>query len=99
MRSSSNLGAASYFLIPIGATIGCAVPRHATHCVEHLLVSVAEPGKQAYPSGIELTPMRRLLLLALATVTIVGTLTATACEKHMNGHQNGSDTDVEGSKR
>ena len=44
--------------------------------------------------------MRRLLLLlALATVTIAGTLTATACEKHMNGHQNGSDTDVEGSKR
>ncbi|WP_255116315.1 MULTISPECIES: hypothetical protein [unclassified Synechococcus] len=43
--------------------------------------------------------MRRLLLLALATVTIAGTVTATACEKHMNGHQNGSDTDVEGSKR
>jgi hypothetical protein len=43
--------------------------------------------------------MRRLLLLALATVTLAGTLSARACEKHMNGHQSGSDTDVEGSKR
>ena len=60
---------------------------------------VAEAAQQAYPSGIELIAMRRLLLLALATLTIAGTVTATACEKHMNGHQNGSDTDVEGSKR
>ncbi len=60
---------------------------------------MAEAAKQAYPSGIELIAMRRLLLLALATLTIAGTVTATACEKHMNGHQNGSDTDVEGSKR
>lgn len=83
----------------MGSRWGSAPHRAARLLDDDRLAAVAEPEEQTYPADIELPPMRRLLLLALATVTIAGTLTATACEKHMNGHQNGSDTDVEGSKR
>jgi hypothetical protein len=45
--------------------------------------------------------MRRLLVLALTAGTVLLGLTGSsrACEKHLNGHQNGSDTDVEGRAR
>ena len=44
-------------------------------------------------------PMKRLLFLALTAVTLLMGTSASACEKHLNGHQNGSDTDLEGSKK
>ena len=43
--------------------------------------------------------MKRLLLLALTAVTLLIGTSASACEKHLNGHQNGSDTNLEGSKK
>ena len=43
--------------------------------------------------------MKRVLLLALTAVTVLIGTTASACEKHLNGHQNGSDTNLEGSKK
>lgn len=47
---------------------------------------------------------RRLLrpLLPLALLLLVGPLSlapAGACEKHLNGHQQGSDTNQEGARR
>lgn len=44
-------------------------------------------------------PMKRLLALALTVATLLMGTSATACEKHLNGHQNGSDTNLEGSKK
>jgi hypothetical protein len=43
--------------------------------------------------------MKRLLLIALTATTLLIGTSATACEKHLNGHQNGSDTNLEGSKK
>jgi len=43
--------------------------------------------------------MKRLLLLAITAATVLLGTTANACEKHLNGHQNGSDTNLEGSKK
>jgi hypothetical protein len=44
-------------------------------------------------------PMKRLLALALTAATLLMGTSATACEKHLNGHQNGSDTNLEGNKQ
>ena len=43
--------------------------------------------------------MKRLLLLALTTTTLLMGISANACEKHLNGHQNSSDTNLEGGKK
>lgn len=43
--------------------------------------------------------MPRLLVLALVALSSLGHLNASACEKHLNGHQNSSDTNVEGSRQ
>jgi hypothetical protein len=43
--------------------------------------------------------LKRLLALALTAATVLLGISATACEKHLNGHQNGSDTNLEGSKK
>jgi len=43
--------------------------------------------------------MKRLLLLALTAATLPMGTTANACEEHLNGHQSGSDTDLEGSRK
>jgi hypothetical protein len=43
--------------------------------------------------------MRRLLPLAVVALCLLGGSTSNACEKHLNGHQNGSDTNLEGSKK
>ena len=43
--------------------------------------------------------MKRLLLFVLASAALLSGLSASACEKHLNGHQNGSDTNLEGSKK
>lgn len=43
--------------------------------------------------------MKRLLLLALTACTLLLGLTASACEKHLNGHQNSSDTNQEGGRQ
>lgn len=43
--------------------------------------------------------MKRLLLLALTATTLLMGISANACEKHLNGHQNSSDTNVEGGKK
>jgi len=43
--------------------------------------------------------MKRLLALALTTATLLMGTSAVACEKHPNGHQNGSNTNLEGSKK
>ena len=43
--------------------------------------------------------MKRLLLLALTATTLLMGISANACEKHLNGHQNSSDTHVEGGKK
>jgi hypothetical protein len=45
------------------------------------------------------SPMKRLLLLALTAATLLISSGATACEKHLNGHQNGSDANLEGSRK
>jgi hypothetical protein len=42
--------------------------------------------------------MKRLLLLALTAATLLIGMRATACEKHLDGHQHGSDTNLEGSR-
>jgi hypothetical protein len=44
-------------------------------------------------------PMKRLLALALTAATLLVGTSAIACEKHSNGQQNGSDTNLEGSKK
>jgi len=44
-------------------------------------------------------PMTRLLALALTAATVLLSTSSIACEKHLNGHQNGSDTNLEGSKK
>ena len=43
--------------------------------------------------------MKRLFLLALSATAVFIGLSASACEKHVNGHQNSSDTNLEGSKK
>jgi hypothetical protein len=43
--------------------------------------------------------MKRLLALALTAATVLMGTSTTACEKHTNGQQNGSDTNLEGSKK
>jgi hypothetical protein len=43
--------------------------------------------------------MKRLLLLALTAASLLMGSTVNACEKHLNGHQHGSDTDLEGSRK
>jgi hypothetical protein len=42
--------------------------------------------------------MKRLLAALLLAATMVGSA-AQACEKHLNGHQNSSDTNPEGVKK
>ncbi len=43
--------------------------------------------------------MKRLLLFVLASAALLSGFNASACEKHLNGHQSGSDTNEEGSRR
>jgi hypothetical protein len=43
--------------------------------------------------------LKRLLALALTVTTLLMSTSAVACEKHLNGHQNGSDTNLEGNKK
>ena len=43
--------------------------------------------------------MRRLLPLAVVALCLLGGSTSNACEKHLNGHQNSSDTNTEGAKK
>jgi hypothetical protein len=43
--------------------------------------------------------LKRVLTLALTAATLLMGTSAAACEKHLNGHQNGSDTNLEGSKK
>ena len=43
--------------------------------------------------------MKRLFLLALSATAVLMGLSASACEKHINGHQNSSDTNLEGTKK
>jgi len=44
--------------------------------------------------------MRRLLPLAVVALCLLGGgSSSNACEKHLNGHQNGSDTHLEGNKK
>ena len=69
--------------------------------IESLIAkAVANSRKRQYPAHkTQQDPMKRLLLLALTAVTLLMGTSASACEKHLNGHQNGSDTDLEGSKK
>ena len=43
--------------------------------------------------------MRRLLPLAVLALCLLVGSSSNACEKHVNGHQNSSDTNLEGSKK
>ena len=43
--------------------------------------------------------MKRLLLFVLASAALLSGLNASACEKHLNGHQDSSDTNTEASQR
>ena len=43
--------------------------------------------------------MKRLLLFVLASAALLSGVNASACEKHLNGHRNSSDTNQEGSQR
>ena len=69
--------------------------------IESLIAkAVANSVKHLYPAHkTQQDQMKRLLLLALTAATILMGTTASACEKHLNGHQNGSDTDREGSNK
>ena len=69
--------------------------------IESLIAkAVANSGKHLYPAHkTQQDQMKRLLLLALTAATLLMGTTASACEKHLNGHQNGSDTDREGSNK
>ena len=69
--------------------------------IESLIAkAVANSGKHPYHARkTRQDQMKRLLLLALTAATLLIGTTASACEKHLNGHQNGSDTDLEGSKK
>ena len=69
--------------------------------IESLIAkAVANSRKRQYHAHkTQQDPMKRLLLLALTAVTLLIGTSASACEKHLNGHQNGSDTDLEGSKK
>lgn len=40
--------------------------------------------------------VKRLLSIALIATAVLGGSGAMACEKHLNGHQNSSDTNAEG---
>ena len=46
-----------------------------------------------------LTPVKRLLSIVLIAAAVLGGSGAMACEKHLNGHQNSSDTNTEGAKK
>ncbi|MFZ0406633.1 MAG: hypothetical protein WAM11_00775 [Cyanobium sp.] len=46
-----------------------------------------------------LPPVKRLLSIALIAAAVLGGSGAMACEKHLNGHQNSSDTNTEGAKK
>lgn len=43
--------------------------------------------------------MRNLVTIAVVTLCLLSGSSSNACEKHVNGHQNSSDTNVEGSKK
>ena len=43
--------------------------------------------------------MKRLLSIALLAGVVLAGCGAMACEKHINGHQNSSDTNTEGAKK
>ena len=43
--------------------------------------------------------MKRLLLFVFASAALLSGLNASAGEKHLNGHQNSSDTNTEASQR
>ena len=43
--------------------------------------------------------MKRLLLFVLASAALLSGVNASACEKHLSGHQNSSDTNTEASQR
>jgi hypothetical protein len=43
--------------------------------------------------------VKRVVLIALAASTLLIGLGSSACEKHLNGHQNSSDTNQEGGKK
>ena len=44
--------------------------------------------------------MKRIFSLALMAATVIsGAAGAFACEKHLNGHQNSSDSNTEGAKK
>jgi hypothetical protein len=43
--------------------------------------------------------MKRLLLLALTATTLLLGSSANACEKHLQGHQATTDTNLEGSTK
>ncbi len=45
-------------------------------------------------------PMKSVFSLALIAATIIsGAAGAFACEKHLNGHQNSSDSNTEGARK
>ena len=69
--------------------------------IESLIAkAVANRWKCRYPAHkTQQDHMKRLLLLALTAATLLMGTTSSACEKHLNGHQNGSDTDLEGGKK
>ena len=46
-----------------------------------------------------LPPVKRLLSIALIAAAVLGATGAMACEKHLNGHQNSSDTNAEGTQK
>jgi hypothetical protein len=43
--------------------------------------------------------LKRLLAIALTAAALLMGTSAIACEKHSNGQQNGSDTNLEDSKK
>lgn len=48
----------------------------------------------------DLLPVKRLFAIALTAATAFGAVTgAIACEKHLNGHQNSSDSNTEGARK
>ena len=68
-------------------------------CVRRRQRSEAEGHRAAYHRNNCLPPVKRLLTTVLIAVAVLVGSGAMACEKHLNGHQNNSDTNTEGTQK
>ncbi len=68
-------------------------------CEETAVQRGSEPSNCLRSRSDVTRPVKRLLSIALIAAAVLGSSGAMACEKHLNGHQNSSDTNTEGTKK